>query len=261
MKLDGDVSAVVTGAASGLGAATARTLAATGVKVGLFDLDEAGGQAVAGETGGLFCRCDVTSDESIRAALDQARAKHGQERVLVNCAGVAHGAKTVRRDRENGAIVPHDLDVFANVIAVNLVGTFNMIALSTAGMLTLDPITKDGGRGVVINTSSIAAQDGQMGQVAYAASKGGVSAMTLPIARDLAREGIRVATILPGLFNTPMVAALPENIRAALGASVPFPSRMGDPSEYAALAKHICENDMLNGECIRLDGAIRMSPS
>jgi len=259
MKLDSDISAVVTGAASGLGAATARTLAETGVKVALFDLNETEGKAVAAEIGGLFCNCDVTSADSIQAALDEARGKHGQERILVNCAGVALGVKTVRRDRKSGEIIPHDLDAFAKVVGVNLIGTFNMIALSGAGMMTLDPTPPDGGRGVIINTSSIAAQDGQMGQVAYSASKGGVAAMTLPVARDFAREGIRVAAILPGLFNTPMVAALPDNIREALGASVPFPARMGEPSEYAALAKHICENDMLNGECIRLDGAIRLS--
>ena len=261
MKLDGNISAVVTGGASGLGAATARALAETGVKVALFDLDEKGGNAVAEETGGVFCVCDVTSNDSIESALQSARAEHGQERILVNCAGIALGTKTARRSRETGDIIPHDIAAYAKVIAVNLTGTFNMIALSAAGMMATEPVTDDGGRGVVINTSSIAAQDGQVGQVAYAASKGGVSAMTLPIARDLAREGIRVVTILPGLFNTPMVQALPDNIRDALGASVPFPSRMGEPAEYGALARHICENDMLNGECIRLDGAIRMSPS
>jgi NAD(P)-dependent dehydrogenase (short-subunit alcohol dehydrogenase family) len=261
MKLDSNISAVVTGGAAGLGAATSRILAETGVKVAIFDLNEEQGQAMAGEIDGLFCRCDVSKPESIEAALKEARAKHGQERILVNCAGIALGVKTVRRDRESGDIVPHELDAYAKVIAVNLIGTFNMIALSSAGMLTTDPVTKDGGRGVIINTSSIAAQDGQMGQVAYSASKGGVASMTLPIARDLAREGIRVATILPGLFDTPMVAALPDNIREALAASVPFPSRMGQPEEYAALAKHICENDFLNGECIRLDGAIRMTAS
>ncbi len=261
MKLDSNISAVVTGGAAGLGAATSRILAKTGVKVAIFDLNEEQGKAMAGEIDGVFCHCDVSNPESIEGALKEARAKHGQERILVNCAGIALGIKTVRRDRQSGDIVPHELDAYAKVIAVNLIGTFNMIALSTAGMLTTDPVTKDGGRGVVINTSSIAAQDGQMGQVAYSASKGGVAAMTLPVARDLAREGIRVATIMPGLFDTPMVAALPDNIREALAASVPFPSRMGQPEEYAALAKHICENDFLNGECIRLDGAIRMTAS
>jgi len=261
MKLDSKVSAVVTGGASGLGAATARGLAEAGVKVAIFDLDEAGGQLTAKDTGGAFFRCDVTSNDSIQAALGEARAKHGQERILVNCAGIALGIKTVRRNRETGDILPHDIGAYAKVIAVNLTGTFNMIALSAAGMIGEDAVTPDGGRGVIVNTASIAAQDGQMGQVAYAASKGGVAAMTLPIARDFAREGIRVMTILPGLFNTPMVAALPDQVREALGASVPFPSRMGQPSEYAALAKHICENEMLNGECIRLDGAIRMTAS
>ncbi len=261
LKLSADMSAVVTGAASGLGAATALALSDAGVKVALFDLNEDRGRAEAADLGGLFCRCDVTSGASIADALEVARAEHGQERILVNCAGIAIGQRTVRRDQNTDVIEAHDFDAFANVVAVNLIGSFNMMALSAAGMMTLEPVDGDAGRGVMINTSSIAAQDGQTGQVAYAASKGGVAAMTLPVARDLAREGIRVMTILPGLFDTPMVAALPDHIREALSAGVPFPSRLGDPSEYAALAKHICENDMLNGECIRLDGAIRMAPA
>lgn len=260
MELNGEVSAIVTGGASGLGAATARGLAATGVKVAIFDLDEEHGPAVAEETGGVFCRCDVADGASVSSALEQARAAIGQERIAVNCAGIAIGMRTVRRDRETGAVQYHDLDSFARVISINLNGTFNVIAQSAAGMLDLEPVTPDGGRGVIVCTASVAAQDGQLGQVAYAASKGGIAAMTLPIARDLSGDGIRVATILPGLFSTPMFAGLPDDVRESLGASVPFPSRLGDPAEYAALVRHICENDMLNGECIRLDGALRLAP-
>ncbi|MCG8560150.1 MAG: SDR family NAD(P)-dependent oxidoreductase [Hyphomicrobiales bacterium] len=260
MQLGDGLSAVVTGGASGLGAATARVLAAEGVKVALFDLDEARGREVAERTGGLFCRCDVTSADAVAAALEQARSEHGTERITVNCAGIAIGKRTVRRDRETGALEPHDLESFSKVIHINLIGSFNVLSQSAAGMLALEPLTPDGGRGVIVNTASVAAQDGQLGQVAYAASKGGVAAMTLPVARDLAGDGVRVVTILPGLFDTPMFATLPDDIRDALGASVPFPSRLGDPQEYAALVRHICENDMLNGECIRLDGAVRLAP-
>ncbi|MGI9384461.1 MAG: SDR family NAD(P)-dependent oxidoreductase [Methyloligellaceae bacterium] len=260
MQLGDGISAIVTGGASGLGAATARVLAAEGVKVAIFDLDEDRGAAVAAETGGLFCRCDVTSVDGVAAALEQARAANGPERINVNCAGIAIGKRTVRRDRDTGAIEPHDLESFSKVIQINLIGTFNVLSQSAAGMLALDPVTADGGRGVIVNTSSVAAQDGQLGQVAYAASKGGVAALTLPVARDLSRDGVRVVTIMPGLFDTPMFATLPDDVRAALGASVPFPSRLGDAGEYAALVRHICENDMLNGECIRLDGAVRLAP-
>ena len=260
MHLGSNISAIVTGGASGLGAATARTLAETGVKVAVFDVNEAAGEQHAGEIGGVFCQCDVTDTASVEAALAKARDVHGQERILVNCAGIAIGMKTVRRDRDSGAIQPHDIAKFAQVIAVNLTGTFLVTSLAAAGMMTLDPVTEDGGRGVIISTASVAAQDGQIGQVAYAASKGGVASMTLPIARDLSRDGIRVATILPGLFETPMFAGLPDDVRVALGNSVPFPQRLGRPEEYAVLAKHICENDMINGECIRLDGAVRLAP-
>ena len=179
---------------------------------------------------------------------------------MVNCAGIAPGQKTASRDRATGEAKAHDLEVFSTVINVNLIGTFNVIALSSAGMLGLEPVTGDGGRGVIINTSSIAAQDGQIGQAAYSASKGGVLGLTLPVARDLAREGIRCCTIMPGLFHTPLFDSLPQEAQDALGASVPFPSRLGDPDEFAKLAVHIVENDMLNGESIRLDGALRMPP-
>lgn len=260
MQLGADVSAVITGGASGLGAATARALAAKGVKVSVLDLNAQAGEEVAKEIGGSYARCDVTSESSVDEALSQARAAHGQERILVNCAGIAIGKRIVRRVKETNATETHDLASFAKVIQINLVGTFLMLSKCSAGMLSLKPVNADGERGVMINTSSVAAQEGQMGQVAYAASKGGVASMTLPVARDLSRDGIRVCTILPGLFHTPMFDGLPDEARRALAASVPFPSRLGSPAEYAALACHICENVMLNGECIRLDGAVRLAP-
>jgi NAD(P)-dependent dehydrogenase (short-subunit alcohol dehydrogenase family) len=259
MQIDG-VAAIVTGGASGLGEATARRLAGEGAKVAIFDMNAERGKAVASEIGGLYCQADVTDEASVDAALARARDVHGQERILVNCAGIAMAHKTAARDRKTGAITPHPLGAFARVVAVNLIGTFHMIAKSAAGMLTLDPVTADGGRGVIVNTASVAASDGQIGQVAYAASKGGVASLTLPVARDLARDGIRCVTILPGLFATPMVDSLPEEVRKALGDSIPFPSRLGRPQEYANLVAHIIDNDMLNGETIRLDGALRMAP-
>jgi NAD(P)-dependent dehydrogenase (short-subunit alcohol dehydrogenase family) len=255
-----DVAAIVTGGASGLGEATARRLAELGARVAIFDMNAERGNMVAGSIDGLYCQADVTDEESVDAALAEARAAHGQERVLVNCAGIAIGQKTAARDRKTGAITPHPLASFSRVIAVNLIGTFHMIAKCAAGMLSLDPVTPDGGRGVIVNTASVAASDGQIGQAAYAASKGGVASLTLPVARDLARDGIRCVTILPGLFATPMVDGLPEDVRQALGDSIPFPSRLGSPQEYASLVAHIIDNDMLNGETIRLDGALRMAP-
>jgi NAD(P)-dependent dehydrogenase (short-subunit alcohol dehydrogenase family) len=260
MQLGADVSAVVTGGASGLGAATARALAAKGVKVAILDLNAGAGEAVAKDIGGIHAHCDVTSEASVDSALAKVRAAQGQERILVNCAGIAIGKRIARRVKETNAAEPHDLASFAKVIQINLIGTFLMISKSATGMLSLQPVEPDGERGVIVNTSSVAAQDGQMGQVAYAASKGGVASLTLPVARDLARDGIRVCTILPGLFHTPMFDGLPDDARRALAASVPFPSRLGNASEYAALACHICENVMLNGECIRLDGAVRLAP-
>lgn len=260
MQLGKDVAAIVTGGASGLGAATARALAAKGVKVGIFDLNEAQGRAVAGEIGGTFARCDVTDEQSVDAAMAAVRKAHGQERIIVNCAGIAIGKRIARKVKETGAIEAHDVASFAKVIQINLVGTFTMIAKGAAGMMTLAPLPPDGERGVIISTASVAAEDGQMGQVAYAASKGGVLAMTLPVARDLARDGIRVCTIMPGLFHTPMFDGLPEDARKSLAATVPFPSRLGNPSEYGALAVHMAENVMLNGVAVRLDGAIRLAP-
>jgi len=260
MILGNDVSAIVTGGASGLGAATARALAGKGVKIAIFDLNAAQGEIVAKEIGGTFARCDVTDEASIDAALAAVRKAHGQERIVVNCAGIAIGKRIVRKVKDTGAIEAHDVASFAKVIQINLVGTFTMIAKCAAGMMTLTPLPPDGERGVIISTASVAAEDGQIGQVAYAASKGGVVAMTLPVARDLAQSGIRVCSIMPGLFHTPMFDGLPEEARNSLAATVPFPSRLGNPCEYGALAVHIAENIMLNGVSIRLDGAIRLAP-
>ena len=258
MKLSG-CSAVVTGGASGLGEATARALAAEGVKVAIFDMNEAKGEAVAADLGGVFCHVNVTSDESVDAGFAKARAAIGQERILINCAGTGNAAKTASRSRETGEIKHFPLDAFNMIIQINLVGTFRCIAKSAAGMLTLPPL-EDGERGAIVNTASVAAEDGQMGQAAYSASKGGVVGMTLPIARDLMSEGIRVNTILPGIFNTPLMNGAPQNVKDALAASVPFPKRLGNPHEYASLAVEMCRNSYFNGEDVRIDGAIRMAP-
>jgi NAD(P)-dependent dehydrogenase (short-subunit alcohol dehydrogenase family) len=259
MHLDSSIAAVVTGGASGLGEATARALAQHGVKVAIFDMNAAPGESVAQSIGGVFCKVDVTSDAEVDAGLAKARAAIGQERILVNCAGTGNANKTASRDKQTGAIKHFPLDAFERVIQINLVGTFRCIAKSAAGMLSLLPLA-DGERGVIVNTASVAAQDGQIGQASYSASKAGVAGMTLPIARDLMSEGIRVNTILPGIFNTPMLAGLPDNVRAALDASVPFPKRAGMPAEFASLALEMCRNGYFNGECVRLDGAIRMPP-
>ncbi|AEG51417.1 3-hydroxy-2-methylbutyryl-CoA dehydrogenase [Sphingobium chlorophenolicum L-1] len=258
MKLEG-LSAVVTGGASGLGAATARALSAHGVEVALFDLNEESGEAVAREIGGIFCKADVSSEESIEAAFAKAREAHGQERILINCAGTGNAIKTASRSKTTGEIQHFPLDAFERIIQINLIGTFRCIAKSAAGMLTLDPM-EDGARGVIVNTASVAAEDGQMGQAAYAASKSGVVGLTLPVARDLMSEGIRVNTILPGIFNTPLMNRAPEEVKAALAASVPFPKRLGNPEEYASLAVEMCRNSYFNGEDVRLDGGIRMAP-
>lgn len=258
MKLDSTVSAVVTGAASGLGAATARALAARGVKVAVFDMAEAGA-AVAHDIGGVFARVDVTEDASVAAGFEAARAAHGQERVLVNCAGIAPGAKTVGRDKATGALKPHPLSLFSKVIDVNLVGTFRCLAASAAGMVGLEP-GEDGERGAIVCTASVAAQDGQIGQAAYAASKAGVLGMTLPIARDLMGDGVRVNTILPGIFETPMVGGMAQNVQDALAASIPFPKRLGRATEYADLALFLLEQVYMNGAAVRLDGAVRLAP-
>ncbi|WP_274627929.1 3-hydroxyacyl-CoA dehydrogenase [Arvimicrobium flavum] len=245
--------AIVTGGGSGLGEATARALAARGAKVALFDISLDRAEKTAAEIGGIAVKCDVSSAESGEAAVAEVAARLGEPRILVNCAGIAIGQKTVGKDG------PHALDLYRKVIEVNLIGTFNMIRLVADRAQKLEPLA-GGERGVVINTASVAAYDGQIGQAAYSSSKGGVVGMTLPVARDLARSGIRVMTIAPGIFKTPMMAGMPQDVQDSLGAAVPFPPRLGEPSEYAALAVHIVENQMLNGEVIRLDGAIRMAP-
>jgi NAD(P)-dependent dehydrogenase (short-subunit alcohol dehydrogenase family) len=258
MNIDG-VAAVVTGAASGLGEATARELARRGAKVAIFDRDAARGEQVASEIGGIFCEVDVTSDEKVDAAFQKARAAHGQERILVNCAGVANAAKTVARDKETKAAKLYPMRQFELAIQINLIGSFRCIAYSAFGMVDLEPMA-DGEKGVIINTASVAAEDGQIGQAAYSASKGGVLAMALPIARDLMNEGVRVNTILPGVFKTPMVAMMPPNVQEALGAQVPFPKRLGEAEEYARLACFLIENVYMNAAAVRLDGGIRMAP-
>ncbi len=258
MNIEG-VAAVVTGAASGLGEATARELAGRGAKVAIFDRDGERGEKVAGEIGGVFCDVDVTSDEKVAEGFAKARKAHGQERILVNCAGVANAAKTVGRDKETKVAKRYPMHQFELAIGINLVGTFRCIANSAFGMVDLDPLA-DGERGVIINTASVAAEDGQIGQAAYSASKGGVLAMALPIARDLMSDGIRVNTILPGVFKTPMVAMMPPNVQDALGAQVPFPKRLGGAEEYARLACFLIENVYMNAAAVRLDGGIRMAP-
>ncbi|MEZ4698879.1 MAG: 3-hydroxyacyl-CoA dehydrogenase [Rhodothermales bacterium] len=246
---------LITGGGSGLGAATAEALVDAGARVVLADINPNAGTDTARRLGSsaLFIRTDVTDEASVQAAIDAAHARLGGLHGVVNCAGVAIAQKTLGKDG------PHDLASFNRVIQVNLVGTFNVIRLAAASMAENEP-NEEGERGVIINTASVAAYDGQMGQVAYAASKGGIVGMTLPLARDLARNGIRVMTIAPGLFDTPLLAGLPEKARQSLGEQVPFPSRLGRPIEYGQLARHIVENPMLNGEVIRLDGAIRMAP-
>jgi len=259
MKLDSSIAAVVTGGASGLGEGTARAIAATGARVALFDLNAEKGEAIAKEIGGIFCSVDVTDDASVAAAFEKARAAHGQERLTVNCAGIATGMKTVSRKKDTGEIKAHDMAQFERTVRVNLFGTFRVLSQSAAGMVTLDKL-EDGERGLIVNTASVAAQDGQVGQAAYSASKGGVYAMTLPVARDLAQEGIRCNTILPGIMWTPMMAGMDQKIQDALAAQIPFPSRLGKPSDYASLVLELARNVYINGECIRLDGAIRMAP-
>ena len=258
MKLDSSITAVVTGGASGLGEATARLLASHGVKVALFDVNVERGEALAAELGGVFCKVDVTSNADVEAAFAKARAAVGQERILVNCAGIGGGAaKTASRDRKTGEIREYPLDNFERIIQVNLIGTFRCIAKSAAGMLTLPPLA-DGERGAIVNTASVAAEDGQMGQAAYSASKAGVVGMNIVVARDMASEGIRCNTILPGIFDTPLLARAPDNVRASLALQVPFPSRLGQADEFAQLALTMITCTYFNGEDVRLDGAIRM---
>ena len=245
---------MVTGGGSGLGAETARRLAAAGAKVAVLDLDEASAGAVAADTGGLGLACDVSDAAGVEDAIAEARAKHGPARICVNCAGIATGQRIVGRSG------PASLDGFRKVIEVNLIGTFNVMRVCAAAMAGLDPVNDTGERGVMITTASVAAYEGQVGQAAYAASKGGLVGMTLPIARDLASLGVRVMTIAPGLMDTALLAGLPEAVRDSLAESVPFPRRLGRPGEFAGLVEHIIGNAMLNGSVIRLDGAIRMQP-
>lgn len=255
MQIEG-LSALVTGGGSGLGEATAREIAKRGGRVTLLDLGRSRGAEVAREIGShaQFVEADVTDAEAVDAAVERAIEAFGPLRALVNCAGIGSAARTVARDG-----TPFDLDAFRLVVEVNLVGTFNCIRLAASKMIANEP-DSEGERGAVVNTASVAAFEGQIGQAAYSASKGGVVGMTLPIARDLSRHGVRVCTIAPGLFDTPLLRLLPEEAREALGRSVPHPSRLGRPSEYAQLACHILENPMLNGEVVRLDGALRMQP-
>lgn len=253
MKLSGDLAAVVTGGASGLGEATARKLAKHNLKVGIFDLDSERGETLAHELGGVFAKVDVGDISSVETGFAKCRSAHGQERILVNCAGVGTAGKTVSKG------VPLEADAFETVIRVNLLGSFYCGSRAAAGMVAAPSLSEDGERGLIISTASVAAFDGQIGQVAYAASKAGIAGMTLPMARDLCRDGIRVVSIAPGLFDTPMLRGLPEEVQASLAAQTPFPKRLGNPGEYAALVVHIAQNQMINGETIRLDGAIRMA--
>ena len=254
MEINENTVAVVTGGASGLGAATATALASKGAKINIFDMNPSLGVDIAETLGGDFYQVDVSDAVAVTAAVKAVENKYQELRVLVNCAGIGSPSKTVSRGE------PHDPAIFAKVISVNLIGSFNCASQAAAAMLRSHPITQDGGRGVIINTASVAAYEGQIGQVAYAASKGGVVGMTLPMARDLSANGVRVCTIAPGLFLTPLLESLPEDVQTSLGKQVPFPARLGDPREYGKLVCHIIDNDMLNGEVIRLDGAIRMAP-
>lgn len=248
-----DVPAVVTGGASGLGEGSARALAAAGAKVAIFDLNEERGRQIAEELGGIFVRCDVSSAESAEAAFAAAREAHGPCGIAVNCAGIAPAGKIVGKEG------PMPLEAFNKVIQINLVGSFNIMRLAAAEMATREA-NDDGERGVIISTASIAAYEGQIGQVAYSASKGGVVAMTLQAARELARSGIRVNTIAPGIFMTPMMAGFPQEVQDSLAATLPFPQRLGRPEEYGMLVEQIVKNPLLNGETIRLDCALRMAP-
>ncbi len=252
MNLHG-ISAIITGGASGLGAATAEALHEAGVKVALWDLNAEKGEALAAELGGIFCSVDVTDEDTIASALEKSVAAHGAPSILINCAGIAIGEKTIGK---NG---PHRIESFKKVLDINLAGTFNCTRLVAAEMEKREP-GEDGERGVIINTASVAAFEGQMGQAAYAASKAGVAGMTLPVARDLMNVGIRVNTIAPGIFWTPMMAGMDQKVQDALAAMVPFPKRLGKPEEYASLALEICRNTMINGAVFRIDGAIRMQP-
>jgi NAD(P)-dependent dehydrogenase (short-subunit alcohol dehydrogenase family) len=253
MKISGS-SAIVTGGGSGLGEAVARELARQGARVAVLDVNAEGAQRVAAEIGGIACRADITRTEDVTAALDAAEAAHGTPRIVMNIAGIGTAKRVIGKDGS-----PAPLEDFERVVRINLVGTYNVIRLAAARIAKLEPMA-DGERGVVLNTASVAAFDGQVGQEAYSASKGGIVGMTLPLARDLAQWGIRVMTVAPGLFRTPLMEQLPAEVQQSLAASIPFPKRLGQPEEFAALAAHIVSNGHLNGEVIRLDGALRMAP-
>jgi NAD(P)-dependent dehydrogenase (short-subunit alcohol dehydrogenase family) len=253
MEISGS-SALVTGGGSGLGEAVARELARQGARVAVLDVNAEGAQRVAGEVGGIACRADITRTEDVQAALDAAEAAHGTPRIVMNIAGIGTAKRVIQKDGS-----PAALEDFERVVRINLVGTYNVIRLAAARIARLEPLA-DGERGVVLNTASVAAFDGQVGQEAYSASKGGIVGMTLPLARDLAQWGIRVMTVAPGLFRTPLMEQLPQEVQQSLASSIPFPRRLGQPDEFAALAAHIVRNGHLNGEVIRLDGALRMAP-
>ncbi len=247
------LAAIVTGGGSGMGAETARFLAKAGAKVAVLDINKANVENVAKEIGGIALECDVSSEASAKAAMDAAKKAHGPVRILMNCAGVAPAARVVGKEG------PHDLNLFSKVIGVNLIGSFNMLRLAAAEMSTLEALNDTGERGIIINTASVAAYEGQIGQAAYSASKGGIVGMTLPAARELSRFGIRVVTIAPGLIGTPMLLSMPKEVQDSLVATTLFPKRLGKPEEFAKLALHIIENAMINGETIRLDGAVRLA--
>ncbi len=247
------LAAVITGGGSGMGAETARYLGKAGAKVAVLDINKANAETVAKEIGGIALECDVSSDASARAAMEAAKKAHGPVRILMNCAGVAPAARVVGKEG------PHDLGLFSKCIGVNLIGSFNMLRLAAAEMSSLEPLNDTGERGVIINTASVAAYEGQIGQAAYSASKGGIVGMTLPAARELARFGIRVVTIAPGLIGTPMLLSMPKEVQDSLVATTLFPKRLGKPEEFAKLALHVVENAMINGETIRLDGAVRLA--
>lgn len=260
MEMSSKNSAIVTGGASGLGEGTARLLAAKGVKVGIFDMNAERGEAVAKDIGGAFARVDVSDNDSVDAGFAAVRSAIGQERIFVNCAGIGGGMKTASRARDTGEVRAHDPGFYAKVININLIGTFLCASKSAAGMMELDPTQPDGERGVIINTASVAAQDGQIGQVAYSSSKGGILAMALPMARDLAREGIRCNTILPGFFETPIYEQMKPEVKENLRAHVQFPNRFGTTQEYAKVVEFMAENIYINGEHLRADAGARMPP-
>ena len=260
MKLSSSVSAIVTGGASGLGEGTARMLAEHGVRVGIFDMNEERGQAVAKDIGGAFAKVDVSDNDAVDAGFAAVRERIGQERILVNCAGIGGGIKTASRKRDTGEITAHDPQAFIRIININLIGSFLCASKSAAGMMVLEPLEGDGERGLIVNTASVAAQDGQIGQVAYSASKGGILAMALPMARDLAREGIRVNTILPGFYETPIYEQMKPEVKESLKAHVQFPRRFGQPDEYADVVRFMAEHAYINAEYIRTDAGARMPP-